>query len=182
MRKPRDPESKVLHTSITTSTQTADLSRNSVGEDVKMFSPSEFDRKRLRLVVQREQEAGETLQSYSAAHAAGTGGISIEIAPSGDAEAPVNRGIDWYHVKIVADSKFGGAGPVPNEPISTISARDSMLENRSSFASAVFAEPEDGPLRLGEKGDSGHNKESMADITLATPRVPKLTVPNLREA
>lgn len=147
-----------------------------------MFSPSEFDRKRLRLVVQREQEAGETLQSYSAAHAAGTGGISIEIAPSGDAEAPVNRGIDWYHVKIVADSKFGGAGPVPNEPISTISARDSMLENRSSFASAVFAEPEDGPLRLGEKADSGHNKESMADITLATPRVPKLTVPNLREA
>lgn len=183
--KPRDPESKVLHTSITTSTQTADLSRNSVGEDVQMFSPSEFDRKRLRLVVQREQEAGETLQSYSAAHAAGTGGISIEIAPSGGAEAPVNQGVDCYHVKIVADSKFGGAGPVPNEPISTILARDSMLENRSSFASAVFAEPEDGPLRLGEKADSGHNKEHkepMADITLATPRVPKLTVPNLREA
>jgi len=150
---------------------------------MKMFSPSEFDRKRLRLVVQREQEAGGTLQSYSAAHAAGTGGISIEIAPSGDAEVPVNQGVDWYHVKIVADSKFGGAGPVPNEPISTISARDSMLENQSPFASVVFAEPEDGPLhRLGEKGDSGHNKEPMAGITLATPRVPKLTVPNLREA
>ncbi len=153
---------------------------------MNMFSPSEFDRKRLRLVFQREQEAGENLQSYAAAHAMGTKGISIEIAPTGDAEAPVNQGVDCYHVKIFANSTFGGAGPVPDEPISisTISARDSMLENRSRFASAVFAEPEDGPLhRQGEKGDSEHNEEPMpADITLATPRVPKLTVPNLREA